>query len=110
MNSYYTDDIVQHLVMALLVFCANNASLVDEDINVLRTRAGVCVCVRVTTGLVFLVSSFASHQYRVQARILWAFMAGGLLFTAPLFTEEVSIQVKIDLVAAMIFSRKLLGA
>lgn len=107
MNSYYTDDIVQRLVilwvMALLVLYANNANLADEDINALRTTAGAYVCARITTGLVFLISSFASYQHRVQARLLCAFMAGGLLFTIPLFIEEVSIEVKIGLVAAMTF-------
>lgn len=107
MNSYYTDDLVQRVfilwVMALLVLYANNANLVDEDLSALRTTAGAYVCARLSTGAMFLLSSFASYQHRTQARLLSAFMAIGLLFTIPLFIEEVSMKVKIGLVAAMIF-------
>lgn len=107
MNSYYTDDIVQRAVilwvMALLVLYANNANSVDKDLGALRTTAGAYVCARLTTGLAFLISSFASYQHRVQARILAAFMAGGLLFTIPLFLASVGTRAKIVVVAFMIF-------
>ncbi|MBA7490662.1 hypothetical protein ES702_01203 [subsurface metagenome] len=106
MNSYYTDDLVQRLiilwVMALLVLYANNANLADEDLGALRTTAGAYVCARATTASMFLISSFASYQHRTQARLLSAFMAGGLLFTIPLFIEGVDMKVKIGIIAAMI--------
>lgn len=106
MNSYYTDDLVQRLVvlwvMALLVLYANNARLVDEDLGALRTAAGAYVVARFTTMLVFLVSSFASHQHRTQARILAAFMFLGLFIAAPLFLGSVSIGAKAGVVAVMI--------
>ncbi|KAK5083511.1 hypothetical protein LTS08_003704 [Lithohypha guttulata] len=106
MNSYYTDDIVQRLVilfvMALLVLYANNANAVDEEIGALRTAAGAYVVARFTTMMIFLISSFASYQHRVQARILAGFMFVGLLFVVPLFFEGVSIWTKIMVVVVMI--------
>lgn len=106
MNSYYTDDLIQRLVilwvMALLVLYANNANFVDEDITALRTTAGAYVTARFTTMLVFLISSFASYQHRMQARIMAGFMFVGLLIAIPLFVESVSIQAKIAVVAIMI--------
>jgi len=107
MNSYYTDDIIQRLiilwVMALLILYANNASLADEDLSAMRTAAGAYVCAKLTTASVFLVSSFASYQHRTQARLLAAFMFIGLLLATPLFVESISIESKAGVVAVMIF-------
>ena len=107
MNSYYTDDLIQRLVilwvMALLVLYANNARLVDEDLSAMRTTAGAYVVARFTTMCVFLISSFASYQHRTQARIMACFMFIGLFIAIPLFFESVSIQAKAAVVAVMIF-------
>ncbi|POR39761.1 LtrA [Tolypocladium paradoxum] len=106
MNSYYTDDLAQRLVvlwvMALLVLYANNARLVDADLGALRTAAGAYVVARFTTMLVFLVSSFASYQHRTQARIMAGFMFVGLFIALPLFLDSVSISAKAAVVAAMV--------
>lgn len=107
MNSYYTDDLVQRLiilwVMALLVLYANNAREVDADIDAMRTTAGAYVAARFTTLSVFLISSFASYHHRTQARIMALLMAIGLLITIPLFLSSVSLQGKIATVAVVIF-------
>ena len=107
MNSYYTDDLMQRLiilfVMAMLVLYANNANLVDEELSAMRTTAGAYMAARLTTGSVFLISSFASYQHRAQARLLVGFMAIGLLLAIPLFFESVSIEAKIGIVALIIF-------
>jgi low temperature requirement protein LtrA len=107
MNSYYTDDLLQRLVilwvMALLVLYANNARLVDEDLSAMQTTAGAYVVARFTTMCAFLVCSFASYQHRAQARILAFFMSIGLLITIPLFFEDVTIEAKIAVVAVLIF-------
>ena len=109
MNSYYTDDIAQRLVilwvMALLVLYANNAPRIDEDeggLSALRTTAGAYICARFTTACVFLLSSFASHYHRTQARLAFAFMLIGLLLTTPLVFENVSLHAKIFVVAVVI--------
>lgn len=110
MNSYYTDDIVQRLVilfvMALLVLYGNNANLVDEEdgigLSATRTAAGAYVAARFTTMLVFLISSFASYQHRAQARILAGFMFVGMWLTVPLFCEDVSLGAKIAVVVVII--------
>lgn len=106
MNSYYTDDMIQRLVilwvMALLVLFANNANFVDDDIGAMRTAAGAYVAARFTTMLVFLISSFASYAHQMQARIMAGFMFIGLLITIPLFSENVSIGGKAAVVAVMI--------
>lgn len=106
MNSYYTDDLLQRLiilwVMALLVLYANNARLVDEDISALRTAAGAYIVARFTTMCAFLISSFASYQHRAQARIMAGCMFGGILIAIPLFFESVSIKAKIAVVVIMI--------
>ncbi len=109
MNSYYTDDIAQRLiilwVMALLVLYANNAPRLDEEeggLLAMRTTVGAYVCARFTTACVFLLSSFASHYHRTQARLMFAFMLVGLLLTTPLFIESVSLQAKIAVVAIVI--------
>lgn len=106
MNSYYTDDLLQRSlilwVMALLVLYANNAVLVDEDLSALRTTAGAYVAARFTTMCVFLVTSFAVHQHRAQARLLAAFMFVGLLITIPLFFDHISFSSKAAVVAVMI--------
>lgn len=114
MNSYYTDDLVQRLVilwvMALLVLYANNANYVDEDLGALRTAAGAYVAARFTTMLVFLISSFASYQHRMQARIMAGFMFVGLLIAIPLFAESVIIKAKIAVVAIMVFYQEITWA
>ncbi|KAL7795959.1 bacterial low temperature requirement A domain-containing protein [Trichoderma ceciliae] len=106
MNSYYTDDLLQRLVilwvMALLVLYANNARLVDQDLTAMQTTAGAYVVARFTTMCAFLVCSFASYQHRAQARIMALFMFVGLFITIPLFFEEVSIEAKIAVVALLI--------
>ncbi|KAL7926146.1 bacterial low temperature requirement A domain-containing protein [Trichoderma austrokoningii] len=107
MNSYYTDDLLQRLVilwvMALLVLYANNARLVDQDLSAMQTTAGAYVVARFTTMCAFLVCSFASYQHRAQARIMALFMFIGLFITIPLFFEQVSIEAKIAVVAVIIF-------
>lgn len=98
MNSYYTDDLPQRLivlwVMALLVLYANNANAADEDLSAMRTAAGAYVVARFTTMCAFLITSFASYQHRAQARIMAGFMCVGLLLTIPLFVEGISISSK----------------
>ncbi|CAM1510432.1 Fc.00g007670.m01.CDS01 [Cosmosporella sp. VM-42] len=107
MNSYYTDDLLQRLiilwVMALLVLYANNANHADEDLLAMRTTAGAYVVARFTTLSAFLITSFASYQHRTQARLMAGFMFIGLILTIPLFLESVSIRGKIAVVAVMIF-------
>ncbi|KAM4065746.1 bacterial low temperature requirement A protein (LtrA) domain-containing protein [Hirsutella rhossiliensis] len=107
MNSYYTDDLPQRLIilwiMALLVLYANNARLVDEDLSALRTTVGAYVVARFTTLSVFVISSFASHHHRIQSRIMAGFMTVGLVLTAPLFLENVSIQAKAAVTVVIIF-------
>ena len=105
MNSYYTDDIIQRLVilwvMALLVLYANNADDA-EDISALRTTVGAYMCARLTAAMVFLISSFASYQHRMQARIMAGCMIVGLFLCIPLFFESVSLHAKIAIVAVII--------
>lgn len=106
MNSYYTDDLVQRLIilweMALLVLYANNAVKVDEDIAALRTTAGAYMCARLTAACVFAIASIASYQHRAQSRIMAGCMFVGLFIAIPLFFEEVSLRAKIAVVAVMI--------
>ncbi|ETN38010.1 uncharacterized protein HMPREF1541_07633 [Cyphellophora europaea CBS 101466] len=113
MNSYYTDDIVQRLiilwVMALLVLYGNNAPHVEE-LNALQTTVGAYMCARFTTASVFLISSFASYQHRAQARIMWGFMLVGLLLCIPLFVETVSLLAKAAIVAVIIIYQEITWA
>lgn len=106
MNSYYTDDLAQRLVilwvMALLVLYANNANFADEDITAMRTAAGAYVAARFTTLSVLVITSFASYQHRTQARIMAGFMFIGLFITIPLFMEDISIHGKIAVVTVMV--------
>ncbi|KAH7153051.1 bacterial low temperature requirement A protein-domain-containing protein [Dactylonectria macrodidyma] len=114
MNSYYTDDLLQRLVilwvMALLVLYANNANAADEDIEALRTAAGAYVVARFTTMSTFLVTSITAYQHRTQARIMAGFMFIGLLITIPLFFESVSIRAKVAVVAIAIFYQEITWA
>lgn len=114
MNSYYTDDLAQRLVilwvMALMVLYANNANAVDEDILALRTAAGSYVVARFTTMSVFLVTSFASYQHRTQGRIMAGFMFVGLFLTIPLFLENLGIQSKVAVVAIIVFYQEVTWA
>ncbi|KAF4986385.1 hypothetical protein FGRMN_10855 [Fusarium graminum] len=107
MNSYYTDDLLQRLVilwvMALLVLYANNANDADEDITAMRTAAGAYLVARFTNLVVFLITSFAAYQHRAQARIMAGFMFVGLLIIIPLFVEGISIRAKAAVVAVAIF-------
>lgn len=107
MNSYYTDDLLQRLVilwvMALLVLYANNANFADEDISAMRTTVGAYLVARFTTLSVFVLTSIAAYQHRTQARIMAAFMFVGLLITIPLFFENISIRAKAAVVAVSIF-------
>ncbi|OAA51423.1 LtrA [Metarhizium rileyi] len=111
MNSYYTDDLPQRLiilwVMSLLVLYANNARAANVDIDAMRTTAGAYVVARFSTMCVFLVSSFASYQHRAQARILAGFMLVGLFITVPLFVESISISGKAAVVAVMILYQEI---
>jgi low temperature requirement protein LtrA len=106
MNSYYTDDLAQRLVilwvMALLVLYANNARAADVDLAAMQTAAGAYVVARFSTMCAFLISSFASYQHRTQARVLAGFMFIGLFLTIPLFLESVSIRGKAAVVAVMV--------
>ena len=127
MNSYYTDDLAQRLVilwvMTLLVLYANNARQIDgfsaveaggegegegplydaaAGLAAMRTTAGAYVVARFSTMCVFLLSSFASHQHRTQARIMSASMVVGLLITIPLFFSTVSLPAKAGVVAVMV--------
>ncbi|QUC22817.1 uncharacterized protein UV8b_07058 [Ustilaginoidea virens] len=105
MNSYYTDDLAQRLVilwvMALLVLYANNARRVD-DVAAVRTAAGAYLVARFSTMCVFLVSSFASYQHRAQARVLAGFMFAGLLMGIPILSEDVGLGAKAAVAAVMI--------
>lgn len=102
MNSYYTDDLVQRLIilweMALLVLYANNAGAANEDLSAMRTAAGAYLAARFTTMCVFLITSAASYQHRTQARILAGFMLIGLILVTPLFTASVSVKGKAILI------------
>jgi low temperature requirement protein LtrA len=112
MNSYYTDDILQRAVilwvMALLVLYANNATAAgeptssEESLTAMRTAAGAYVVARFSTMCVFLLTSFATYQHRIQARILSCCMAIGLLIVSPLFCSSVSIQAKGIVIAVAI--------
>lgn len=106
MNSFYTDDLTQRLivlwVMALMVLYANAAKEVDTEISAIRTTAGAYLAARFTTMMAFLICSFASHQHRTQARILCLCMFVGMLIAIPLFFESVSIRAKIAVVVVMI--------
>lgn len=106
MNSFYTDDLSQRLVilwiMALLLLYANNANDV-EDISALRTTAGAYMAARFTAACVFLVTSFASYQHRAQSRFLAGFMFVGLFLVVPLFFESVGMRAKIAVVAVIVF-------
>jgi low temperature requirement protein LtrA len=106
MNSYYTDDLPQRLllgwVMALLVLYANNAGFAVEDETAMRAAAGAYVAARLTTACAFVITSFASYQHRAQARLLAGFMLFGLLLTVPLFLGEVSVRAKAFVVLTII--------
>lgn len=106
MNSFYTDDLAQRLVvlwvMSLLVLYANNANFVDESLTAQRVTAGAYLVARFSTMSAFLIVSFASYQHRAQARILAGFMFLGLFITIPLFLENVSVKAKAFTVLAAI--------
>lgn len=105
MNSYYTDDMLQRLlilwVMALLVLYANNAPHIEE-LHALQTAVGAYICARFTTSTSLLIASFASYQHRTQARIMWGCMLVGLFLCIPLFFEGISLHAKAGLVAVII--------
>lgn len=106
MNSYYTDDLPQRLVvlwlMALLILYANNASYADVSLLALRTTAGAYIVSRFTTLCVFLICSFASYQHRTQSRLLAASMLFGLCIPIPLFFEGIGIKTKAVVVVIML--------
>lgn len=106
MNSYYTDDILQRLiilwVMALLVLYANSALKADEDISAMRVAAGAYMTARATAMIALTICSFASFQHRLQSRVMVAFMFIGLFIAIPLFFESVSIQAKVGIVAVLV--------
>ncbi|KJZ73492.1 hypothetical protein HIM_07048 [Hirsutella minnesotensis 3608] len=106
MNSYYTDDLIQRLVilwiMALLVLYANNATEAVDDISALRTTVGAYIAARFTAVVVLVITSIASYQHRAQSRLLASFMFVGLLLTIPLLLESVSIRGKAALVAVIL--------
>ena len=110
MNSYYTDDIIQRLiilwVMALLILYANNAPHIEE-LTALRTTVGSYVVARFTTASALTIASFASYQHRTQARSLAIFMFIGLLLTIPLFLEGISLRAKAFNVLAIIVWQEL---
>lgn len=102
MNSYYTDDLVQRLVilwiMALLVVYGNNATLVGDDLGAMRTTVGAWMAARLTVVAVYVLSSWASWQHRVQVRIMAALMVVGVCVAAPLLVDSVSIRAKVAVV------------
>lgn len=106
MNSYYTDDLAQRLVvlwvMALMVLYSNNAASADEDIWAMRTAVGAYMVARFTVACAFIVTSFASYHHRVQARIMAGFMFVGLIIIVPLLVDEdrVSLRAKCGVIAA----------
>ena len=106
MNSYYTDDLIQRLVilwvMALLVLYGNNATEVANEISAMRTTVGALMAARFTAALVFLTCSFASYQHRAQARLMAGFILVGLCIYIPLFFESVGIRAKIAVAAVAI--------
>jgi low temperature requirement protein LtrA len=110
MNSYYTDDLPQRLiilwVMALLILYANNAPHIEE-LHALQTAVGAYMCARFTTATVLLISSFASYQHRAQSRIMWACMLVGLCLCIPLFFSHISLRAKAGNVAAIIVYQEL---
>ena len=103
MNSYYTDDPPQRLVMlwimALLVLYANNAEDADTNLTAMRMTAGSYILARFTTSCIFIVTSIASYQHRAQMRIMAAFMFVGLAIVSPLLSASVSLQTKAILIA-----------
>lgn len=105
MNAYYTDDLIQRLVilwvMALLVLYGNNAPHIEE-LHALQTAAGAYICARFTTATAFLIASFASYHHRAQARLMWGSMMIGLCLCIPLFFGSISLRAKAGIVAAVI--------
>lgn len=106
MNSYYTDDLVQRLIilwiMALLVLFGNNATEVAKELSAMRTTVAAYMAARFTVALVFLTCSFASYQHREQVRLMAGFILVGLCIWIPLFFESVSIRAKIAVAAVAI--------
>lgn len=99
MNSYFNDDLLQRVLilwmMALLVVYGNNATRVDEDIEALRATVGVYMIARLTSIIIYISYSFASHQHRPQVRF-YAFLSTiGLSIWIPLYFEDISIHAKI---------------
>jgi low temperature requirement protein LtrA len=105
MNSYYTDDLIQRLiilwVMALLVLYGNNAPHIEE-LHALQTATGAYMAARFTTATAFLIASFASYQHRAQARVMWGGMLTGLCFCIPLFFESIPLRTKAGVVAGLV--------
>jgi low temperature requirement protein LtrA len=106
MNSYYTDDLVQRLIilwiMALLVLYGNNATKVASELSAMRTTVGAYMAARFTVALVFLTCSLASYQHREQARLMAGFILVGLCLWIPLFFDSVSLRAKIAVAAVAI--------
>jgi low temperature requirement protein LtrA len=99
MNAHYNDDLGQRMfilwMMACLVIYGNNATLVDEDIDALRTTVGAYIVARVSGAFAHTLFSFADYKHRVQQRLYVGFTIFGLLLFIPLFFESVSIRGKI---------------
>lgn len=106
MNSFYTDDLPQRLVvlwvMALLVLFSSNATSAPESLTAMRTAAGAYVVARFTGVCVLVVTSFASYQHRAQSRILAALMLVGLVLVVPVFLASVSVPAKAAVVAVIL--------
>jgi low temperature requirement protein LtrA len=106
MNSYYTDDLVQRLVilwvMALLVLYGNNATAVAGDLDAMRTTVAAYMAARFTIACIWMTCSFASYQHRTQAQLMAGFILLGLCIWIPLFFGGVSIRAKIAVAAVAI--------
>ena len=106
MNSFYTDDLLQRIlilwVMAVLVVYGNNAPLVDEEIGAMRSAVGSYMVARVSCNLTHVLYSFASYHHRPQQR-LWVVLSSlSLCIYIPLYFESVSIRGKIAAAAVAI--------
>lgn len=94
--------------MALLVVYANNANLVAEDINALRTTVGAYMVIRLTQVSTYFIYSFSSHFHRTQNRAYFTGCIIGLFLWIPLFFESISLRAKIAVTVVALFWEELI--
>lgn len=103
MNSFYTDDLAQRIlilwIMALLVLYGNNAPLINEDLGAMRATVGAYMVARLSTNLVHLTISFASYHHRAQQRLWFCLSTLALFIYIPLYVKELSLRSKIAVAA-----------